>query len=200
MRSWHATAVWMFERLGLDVALVGDLLEERARGRSTIWYWRQVLTAIWIGIWGAIRDHKALALRAVATGCAVNAVWLYLWLKFLHLGLPSTPRISIESIATLLAILLTQTATGWIVARTHRAQAIPMVFVFVIWLVLWYLGGSFSEARRLLVDSIDQARFRPYLAWYFTPISTEVVGLLLGGIVGARPKRQPSPPTNPETA
>jgi hypothetical protein len=190
----------MFERLGLDVALVGDLLEERARGRSTIWYWRQVLTAIWIGIWGAIRDHKALALRAVATGCAVNAVWLYLWLKFLHLGLPSTPRISIESIATLLAILLTQTATGWIVARTHRAQAIPMVFVFVIWLVLWYLGGSFSEARRLLVDSIDQARFRPYLAWYFTPISTEVVGLLLGGIVGARPKRQPSPPTNPETA
>jgi hypothetical protein len=75
-----------------------------------------------------------------------------------------------------------------------------MVFVFVIWLVLWYLGGSFSEARRLLVDSIDQARFRPYLAWYLTPISTEVVGLLLGGIVGARPKRQPSPPTNPETA
>jgi hypothetical protein len=104
--------------------------------------------------------------------------------------------ISMESIASLLIILFTQAATGWIVARTHRAQAIPMVLVFVTSLVLWYLASTFSDTRRLLVDSIDQARFRPYLAWYLTPISTEVVGLLLGGIVGAHPKRQLSPPTN----
>jgi hypothetical protein len=52
MRSSHATAVWIFERLGLDVALAGDLLEERARGRSTTWYRRQVLFAICTGIWG----------------------------------------------------------------------------------------------------------------------------------------------------
>src|SRR6266513_1549912 len=99
MKSSHAIAAWMFERLGIDVSLAGDLLEECARGRSTIWYWRQVLIAIWIGIWGAVFDHKLLALRAVATGCAVNAVWIFLWLKFLPapLGLPSMPRISIES-------------------------------------------------------------------------------------------------------
>ncbi len=193
MRSSYAAAVWMLERLSLDVALAGDLLEECARGRSTIWYWRQVLIAIWIGIWGAVFDHKVLALRAVVTGCAVNAVWTFLWGRFLHIGLSSTPRISIESIATLLIILLTQVATGWVVARTHRAHAIPMVFAFVIWLVLWYLVGTFSEAERLLVNSIDQPRFRPYLAWYLTPIFTEVVGLLLGGIVGARPKEPASP-------
>jgi hypothetical protein len=76
----------MLERLGLDVALAGDLLEERARARSAIWYWRQVLIAILIGIWGAIRDHKVLALRAVATGCAANSVWTFLWWKFLHFG------------------------------------------------------------------------------------------------------------------
>jgi hypothetical protein len=197
----------MFELLGLDVAIAGDLLEERARGRSTIWYWRQVLIAIWIGIWGAIRNHKALALRAVATGCAVNSVGLFLWLKFLHFGLPLMPMISLESIASLLIILLTQAATGWIVARTHRAQAIPMVFVFATWLVLGYLGNGFSEfseAKRLLVDSIDQSRFRlylaGYLAWHLIPISIVVAGLLLGGIVGARPKSQPSPLANPETA
>ena len=63
MRSSRETTVWIFERLGLDVALAGDLLEERACGRSAIWYWRQVLIAIWIDIWVAIRDHKVLAVR-----------------------------------------------------------------------------------------------------------------------------------------
>jgi hypothetical protein len=69
----------MFDRLDLDGALAGDLLEERARGRSKVWYWRQVLIAIWTGIWSTVFAHKVLALRAVATGCAVNGVWLFLW-------------------------------------------------------------------------------------------------------------------------
>jgi hypothetical protein len=191
MRSSHAIAVWLFERLGVDAALAGDLLEECARRRSTIWYWRQVLIAIWIGIWCAIFDHKLLALRAVATGCAVNGVWLFLWSKFLHFGLPVLPpdtkQLMIQSSACLLIILLTQTVTGWIVARTHRAHAIPMVVVFVIWLVSWYLGGAFSG---------QEPRILPHFAWYVTPISTVVAGLLVGGIVGARPKRQPASPTN----
>ena len=192
MRSSDVIAVWLFERLGLDGALAGDLLEECVRGRSTIWYWKQVMIAIWIGIWAQIFGHKVLAWRAVATGCAVNAVWLFLWTKFLHLGLPVLPpdtkRLMIESVACLLIILLTQTLTGWIVARTHRAHAIPMVVVFVVWLVLWYVGGTLSG---------NEPRFLPHLAWYLTPISTVVVGLLIGGIVGACPKRQPSWPTSP---
>lgn len=79
----------MLERLGIDSALAGDLLEERARGRSTIWYWRQILAATWIGVWSAIFAHKLLALRAVATGCAVNALWLFLWSHFLRERVPS---------------------------------------------------------------------------------------------------------------
>jgi hypothetical protein len=180
----------MFERLGLDVALAGDLLEECARRRSTIWYWRQVLIAIWIGIWSTIFAHKLLALRAVGTGCAVNGVWLSLWLKFPYIGLSRTPELSIESIASLLIILLTQTATGWIIARTHRTQAVPMVFVFAIWLVLWFFVDTFSEAKRFLVDSIDPPGFGAYLAWYLTPIAIEIIGLLGGGMIASRPHRQ----------
>jgi hypothetical protein len=196
MRARYTTAVWMFERVGVDVGLAGDLLEECSRGRSTIWYWRQVLIAVWISVWGAIFDNKVLVFRAVATGYAVNAVWLFLWRNFLHLGLPERPTFSIEAIAYLSILLFTQAVTGWIVARTHRSRAIPMVFVFVIWLVLWYLGGTFSEA-----SSIGPPQFGAYLAWYLAPISIEAVGLLLGAIVGAQPTptRQPSPPTNPET-
>ena len=189
MRWSHAAAVWMLERLGLDSALAGDLLEECARGRSTVWHWRQVFIAMGTGVWGAIFDHKVLALRAVATGCAVNALWVFLWSNgFLHIELPPIPRISFESITSLLIILLTQTVTGWIVARTHRAYSIPMVFAFMIWLVLWYFAGTFSEAQRLMLNSIDQPRFRPYFAWYLTPISSEAVGLFIGGILGAVPR------------
>ena len=94
-----------------------------------------------------------------------------------------------ESIACLLIILLTQTATGWIVARTHRAAAIPMVVVFVTWLTLWFFIDTFSEAKRFLLNSIDQPRFRPYLVWYLTPIAVEIVGLLYGGILGSRRQR-----------
>jgi len=48
MTPSHAIAIWLFELLDLDVALTGDLLEERARGRSAIWYWTRVPTAVWI--------------------------------------------------------------------------------------------------------------------------------------------------------
>jgi hypothetical protein len=44
-------------------------LEERARGRSKVWYWGQVLIAIWTGIWSNVFAHKVLlcvlSLRAV---------------------------------------------------------------------------------------------------------------------------------------
>ena len=194
MRTSHAITLWMFDRLDLDRALAGDLLEERARGRSTVWYWRQVLIAIWTGIWSAVLAQKLLALRAVATGCAANGVWFFLWMKFLHLGLsyppPYTKSVLVESIACLLILLLTQTATGWIVARTHRAAAIPMVLVFVSWLTLWFFIGTHSQAKRLLLNSIDQPRFRPYLVWYLTPIAVEIVGLLCGGILGSLRQRR----------
>lgn len=184
MSSSYAIVVWIFDRLVLDVALAGDLREERSQGRSAIWYWRQVLIAICIGTWRPIFQHKVLALRALATGCAVNGVWLFFWLKFLHIGLPVWPDISFKSIASLAIILLTQIATGWVVARTHRPYAIPMVFVFVIWLVLWHLGSS-SEVKTLLVDSLGKPEFLPYLVWYLAPEAVVVVGLLLGSIAGA---------------
>jgi len=186
MRLSHAIAIWLLERLGLDVALTGDLLEERARGRSAIWYWRQVLVAIWVGISVAIREHKVLALRAVATGFAIESLFIFLWNRA-----PELPMLF--SIAWWMiqfsVTLLTQVATGWVVARTHRAHQIPMVLVFLVCFHIWLVCGNFSWLKMIMVDSIDQPRFRPYLATYLLTIFTATVGLLLGGILGARPKR-----------
>ena len=105
MSSSDVVVSWIIDRLGVDV-----------------------LIAICIGIGRPIFHHKVLALRALATGCPVNTVWLLLNpAKFLHIGLAVRPVISYDSIATLLIILLTQVTTGWVVARTHRRYPIPMV-------------------------------------------------------------------------
>jgi len=180
----------LFELLGVDPALAGDLLEERARGRSAIWYWRQVLIAACIGVWRTIFHHKLLALRALATGCAANGIWLLLWSKLLPIGLATPPQVSFDSIASLLLIFATQIATGWIIAKTHRAHSVPMVLVFITWLTFWWILGGVSEAIRLFVNSLDQPRFRLYLAWYLAPISLEVAGLLAGALLCTRQQAQ----------
>jgi hypothetical protein len=188
MRSSQAIAAWLFDRLDLDVALLGDLIEERER-RSPVWYWRQVLFAVWIGIWSSIRDHKVLALRAVATGFAMEYFFLFLW----EFQGPDLPLISIVNwIANLSLVLLTQTATGWVVARTHRARRIAMVFAFLACFFLWDFSHKLFWAIRMLVDwdRIDPA-VHPYVVYTFVYISLAVVSALFGGIL-AHPQKAPS--------
>lgn len=53
-------AAWMLEHLtfgGKNEALTGDLLEEFRRGRSVIWYWRQVLVAIVVAVARVLRQQ-----------------------------------------------------------------------------------------------------------------------------------------------
>ena len=194
MRTSHAITVWMFDRLDLDGALAGDLLEERARGCSAFWYWRQVVIAICLVIWRALRDHKLLALRAIATGCATNYVLMFLFERFLpHLSAITSrlgPTASAKAwIIGLSLILLIQSLTGWVVARTHRAQAVPMITAFAIWLIMLatIMLAKDGYLRMLLLDAIDQ---RAYLARYFAAVSialfAEIAGVYIGGTIGAR--------------
>jgi hypothetical protein len=205
MRSSHAIATWLFERLGLDDALAGDLLEECKRRRSAIWYWKQVLVAVWISIWGAIRDHKVLALRAVATGFAMEYFFLFLWYRFSPL-LPDWPILSFECVIFNFSLmLLLQGTTGWVVARTHRAHEVPMVFVFLICVLLWWEHRFFGSARMTLIAAIDQPESRPYLVrifliWHLAYTVMLVVGVVVGGIFGSRPNIQRSAPADPKPA
>ena len=49
-------------------ALLGDLHEERRRGRSLLWYGSQILAALVVGSWRDVRKHPILAMRGIATG------------------------------------------------------------------------------------------------------------------------------------
>ena len=157
MKPSQSIAVWLFERVGLDSALSGDLLEECTRGRSVVWYWRQVWIAVWIGTWGAIRDHKLIALRAIATGFAMEMLFLALWNKYSPL-LPDWPMLSIVgSIVDFSLTLLTQAATGWVVARTHRTYPMVFVFLFLLCDLLWWAQRNL-RLRKYCCDGFDSQR------------------------------------------
>jgi hypothetical protein len=64
-------ATWVLTRFcNRNEVLAGDLVEEYARGRTVVWYWRQVVMAILVGCGSEIRMHKLLTVRAVITGWA----------------------------------------------------------------------------------------------------------------------------------
>jgi hypothetical protein len=58
-------------------ALLGDLQEERQRGRSKAWYIFQILAAIVVGCWKDIRTHRLLALRAIGIGIAALVLYFF---------------------------------------------------------------------------------------------------------------------------
>ncbi len=69
-----ALATWMMEHLTFgpaDRSLTGDLLEEFQLGRSRVWFWRQVLTAMAIGNFRTAREF--------ATPLAFSAGWSMLY-------------------------------------------------------------------------------------------------------------------------
>src|SRR5262245_49987147 len=68
-------AAWLLDHFGADPqldAIAGDLLEQYQLGRSRLWYWREVITAITVGTWTAFRDHKLAVLRALVIGWALT--------------------------------------------------------------------------------------------------------------------------------
>jgi hypothetical protein len=63
-----------------DESFIGDLVEEYASGRSRLWFWRQVMTAVLLTSARQVGAHPVRALVAVATG------WATLLLVFFVLG------------------------------------------------------------------------------------------------------------------
>src|SRR5262249_47166349 len=83
------------------------LIEQYERGRSRLWFWRQVLMTLLVGSWNDIRDHQMLALRAAVTG----------FLLYLALSFPVS-----------LVIRAVQTSiTRWLVASGHAT----------LWRIFW---------------------------------------------------------------
>jgi len=71
-------ADWMLRHFGCspnNQVVIGDLYERYRQGRSRLWYWRQTLTAIAIGLLQEVWRDKARTLAAIGTGWTMLAVY-----------------------------------------------------------------------------------------------------------------------------
>jgi hypothetical protein len=134
--------------------LLGDLLEERASGRSRAWYWRQVLVAVGRSIVDEGRRHPVLTLRAVATAlavyCAALAVTLftggYLY-GFIYRPMPESRWLLVFFLLEFVPALL----AGWVMARTHRdcMEIAIVILLFLYAPIAWPLDPSTLAANSI---------------------------------------------------
>jgi hypothetical protein len=151
--------------------LLGDLLEERASGRSRAWLWRQVLIAVARSIVDEGRRHPVLTLRAVALAsavyCAVLVVTLFLGGFLSGYIYPPMPE-SRWLVVFLLLEFVPALLAGWALARTHRACIEPAILLVLLLFAL--LAGPFHASD----------------------IATNVIGFLAGVWGGVRREQRPT--------
>jgi len=192
-RKVPAFATWLLERFGVkrqNEALMGDLAEEYQAGKSPMWYWWQTLVAIWVTAVRDVREHKLLALRAVAMTWILCR--LFAWLRqgmLLPLIAPyyNHSSLSLQMVwaqAVRVEMSLQWLLIGWLVARVHRAHAGAMVLVAATWRVLlsvWFL--VFYE-----IILFKQLVTIPTYLWVAVPaLSVDLLMLIAGGLL-VRPK------------
>jgi hypothetical protein len=186
-------------------ALLGDLHEERRRGRSIFWYWSQILAAVVIGSWREVREHPLLALRAVMTGVVVLAVYFamvaaisrFIWvlsnggyyLGGYWLTLPPRPIPQRYDIPVVLIVnAFGYAASGWAIVRLHRAYGLAMAMPFLLVVSLL----SLIPLTIIATDAGPGVRSMPLIqvaslvGGLFASVSG---GVMLGALWGARRAR-----------
>jgi hypothetical protein len=173
-----ALATWWLEHFRFGVRndfLIGDLVEEYGRGRSRAWYWKQVAAVFVLNFCRDLRTHPLLAARTAASVWSVWYLYGFVFSSSLHkLTIPLPPAIGFM---WLLFGCGAWAGAGWIVARIHRENKTTMVLVFAISVLFWKLPWFYQ----VLVDTIRDVRYRPYLFNDFLDLVLTFVSVLLGG-------------------
>jgi hypothetical protein len=173
-----ALPTWLLEHLngGSTEALAGDLLEQFSQGRSTAWYWRQVL----IAMLHAFRREWRIELMALA----FTAAWAFP-LYYGRLWLASLPEPGVHSGATMvwLAGLLSTTAGFTFLALGPVCFGTAMYFAMTITRRRTKLGP-----RQFLVGILRgclAAALATFLLLIILPARRDLE--LVGNIVGTLP-------------
>jgi hypothetical protein len=193
-------------------ALIGDLTEEFSRCRSSVWLWSQVLAAIVFAFGKEIYSQKLLTIRAVIVGEAAVLLSYFALIKalsshclamfsvsvFTPLRLPFLSEFWILWMAeSMIVVMIVFMFGGWIVGRFHRDHRATFVALFATLQSIVLLVQVFPTLLRHVIDSIDQPRFRPYLAMDLGILLLGPIAVLLGGYVACsraddrRPRPRP---------
>jgi hypothetical protein len=185
-------AMWLLQKFGVperNESLIGDLIEERAAGRSTLWLWGQSIAAIADTVTRDLRDHWVLALRAIGIGWAATFLISYFWYMVVTQGVAWWWKLGQmgpcgRALASLLFpvnlivnLVIWPVALGWIVARTHGARTASMVLGFAASVALC--------APWVCVQCVPPDSAEPNLIL----ACSGVLGVLVGGLLPQPRKR-----------
>jgi hypothetical protein len=184
-------ATWLLRQFisgARNEPLIGDMVEEYRSGRSSRWYWKQVLVAILQNCFKDIHTHRLLALRAVVmTFLVYHLLWIFVvnaammqiqsavfWIFVGPNGLPGWP----PYFDGLTRVLLTfaSVITGWSVAKFHRPHHSAMVLFCA-------LMFPFLELPLFVADSLLYQTSLSDIVAMATFTILAVVGILIGGLV-----------------
>jgi hypothetical protein len=193
-------ATWVLERLAPRVkreSLLGDLIEQYHNGRSAAWYRRQVLTAILTGAGADIREHKLLAVRALAV-CWAALFLVGSFTGALHQALfrwAMTPWKSeilrqawvYYGMPYVILMCLAYAVTGWLIARLHRDHRAAMVILCALSQLPGAVWWGWETGRLLRAGLWPFWDYRLALLFHAATLFMGYpVCLLLGGLWDAR--------------
>lgn len=173
-------AAWMLEHWtpgGCNHALAGDLQEEFCAGRSALWYWHQVLSAVAIRCTREVRVHYAALLYA-ALWSLLAPVWL-LGVDGLekgirlneHLSKMNWPWSTLSDLGAMLAanllflwagVLLYLLPDLWLAGNLRLCELMrgiraSLPALFVLWLALIVLPKHFVDSGVAAQSEATQA-------------------------------------------
>jgi hypothetical protein len=176
-------------------SLIGDLDEQFARGHSSLWYWRQVLSAILVGVIGDLREHPVLVIRSVVLTWAVVIAWvestlaLYLWVSenWVNAWVPSSGVLFEfwHPFGGGLCLLwcVSSAVSGWVSARRSGNHQAAMVITSALAQIPWTLW--WSRGVWLYPEGIADSPARIWLPNYVWA-AVVIVGMptctILGGL------------------
>jgi hypothetical protein len=195
-------AMWLMERFGVEDGLIGDLLEESGARRSAWWLWRQTVVAIGRTAATAVRHHKLLALRAILVGWIAQLALRRLpfvlmpyvgwgWTRSAEIWLHDRFGFPVIPITFLMLMAASACAAGFVVARTHRRHAMPMLLAFIASLLIFQTAGFVNSFDRGLRSfGAFGLFFNSLFPFLVVPACVFAGGLLSGA--GGRQDRGPA--------
>jgi hypothetical protein len=193
-------AITAMDRFGVPEALAGDLLEERRRGRTALWLWRQAVGAIVEAVVRTWRQHPLRTVRAAAVRWLTVVVWVestlaaYVWVSEKWVYAWANQSIVLFELwipfggGLCLIWCVGSALSGWVSARQSGSYRAAMVVASALvqvpyslwWTRHFWLYGEFTTrvSARLWV---------PNYLWAGVVLVGMPLSTLIGGLNGLDP-------------
>jgi len=185
-------ATLLLERLACtDAAFVGDLAEAYANGHSAVWYWRQVIAAIFASCVRDLHADRIGSLKAVASGWSAMLIFFFVAGDFLaHSGDQTIPRLLgylganragtlwLDSLRYVPPTVIGCVLSGWIVGRPvlFYAASVLVALAGAVTAIAWY------AAPVALPDTLFYVIILALPYWWWSGLLIVPLLIVVGGL------------------